>query len=50
MGMYRDEGLGVIYQTSGITRERLKTKIIKAIKYIGFKITIEIGSDLSKFF
>ena len=30
--LYRDDGLGVIDQTSGTHRERLKKKIIKAFK------------------
>ena len=44
IGLYRDDGLGVIDQTSGTHRERLKKKIITAFKDIGFTITIEIGS------
>ena len=47
--LYRDDGLGIIEQTSGTHRERLKKKIIKAFNNIDFKITIEIGSSSSNF-
>ena len=49
IGLYRDDGLGVIDQTSGTHRERLKKKIIKTFKDTGFKITIEIGSTSTEF-
>ena len=49
IGLYRDDGLGIIEQTSGTHRERLKKKIIKAFNTIGFKITIDIGSTSSDF-
>ena len=35
IGLYRDEGLGVIDQTSRAHRERLKKKKTKAFKDIG---------------
>ena len=49
IGLYRDDGLGIVEQTSGTHRERLKKKIIKTFNTIGFKITIDIGSTSSDF-
>ena len=50
MGLYRDDDLGVIDQTSETHRDRLKKKTIKAFKDIGYKITIEIGLPSTEFF
>ena len=49
MGLYRDDGLGVIDQTNETLRERLKKKTIKEFKDIGYKITIEIGLPSTDF-
>ena len=50
IGLYRDDGFGIIEQTSGTHRERLKKKIINAFITIGFKIIINIGSTSSDIF
>ena len=47
IGLYRDDGLGVINQSSG--SEKTKKRIIKAMSKIGFEITIDIGNTTSNF-
>ena len=49
IGLYRVDGLGIIEQTSGTNRERLKKIYIEAFNTVGFKITINIGSTYSDF-
>ena len=49
IGFYRDDGHGVIDQTNGTHRVRLKKKMLKVFNDIGFKITIEIGSTSTDF-
>ena len=48
-GMYRDDGLAIIDITSPQNYVRLKKKIIKLMKDIGFKITINIGQIRTNF-
>ena len=43
IGLYRDDGLGIIKQSSGSNLEKLKKSIINEMSKIGFEITIEIG-------
>ena len=49
IGLYRDDGLGIIEQTRGTHRERLKKKVINAFNSIGLNTTIKIGSTSSDF-
>lgn len=44
VGLYRDDGLIVIPNTNGPLTSQLQKKIIKAFKFLGFKI--EISSNL----
>ena len=49
IGLYRDDGLGVIKQSAGTLIERKKKQIIEKISQIGFDIVIDIGSTTSNF-
>ena len=49
IGLYRDDGLGILQQTSGSHIERMKKTILKKISNIGFEITIDIGSTATDF-
>ena len=48
-GLYRDDGLAFTEIVSPCHLERLKKKIIKKMKDIGFKITIDIGNIKTNF-
>ena len=49
IGLCRDDGLGVINQSSGTVMERMKKRIIKTISQLGFEIVIDIGNTTSNF-
>ena len=42
-GLYRDDGLGILWNLSGREVERLRKRIIKVFKDCGLKITIKIN-------
>lgn len=48
-GLYRDDGLAFTEVVSPCHLERLKKKLIKRMKDIGFKITIDIGNIKTNF-
>ena len=43
IGFYRDDGLGIINQSSGTHLEKIKKGIIEIFKNVGFNITIDTG-------
>ena len=49
VGLYRDDGLGILINLSGSCMERLKKKIIKVFKENGLKITIDVGLNSASF-
>jgi len=49
IGLYRDDGLGILKQSSGSSIEKMKKYILKKISNIGFEITIDIGSTTTDF-
>ena len=49
IGLYRDDGLGIIKQSSGTHLDKIKKDIIKIFKNAGFKITIDIGANSTNF-
>ena len=49
IGLYRDDGLGIIKQSSGTHLDKIKKDIIKIFKNAGFNITIDIGTSSTNF-
>ena len=49
IGLYRDDGLGVIKQSFGSTLEKIKKTIISEMLKIGFDIIINIGNTSTGF-
>ena len=49
IGLYRDDGLAVIKQSSGTSLEKIKKSLIKKMSSIGFEITIDIGNTSTEF-
>ena len=49
IGLYRDDGLGIIKQSSGTHLENIKKDVIKIFKNVGFNITIAIGVITTNF-
>ena len=45
IGLYRDNGFGVLKQASGSNIEQMKRTILKRISNIEFEITIDIGKQ-----
>ena len=48
-GLYRDDGLGVIDLSKPLVYERIKKSTFKLMSDIGFKITLEIGAQITNF-
>ena len=46
IGLYRDDGLGVLRNMPGTQQERLKKQIIKVFKNVNLSITIEINLNV----
>ena len=49
IGLYRDDGLAVIKQSSGTSLVKNKKSLIKKMSFISFEITIDIGNTSTKF-
>ena len=49
MGLYRDDGLGILHNKSGPQTERIKKEIIKLFKDNNLKITIDAGLKIVNF-
>ena len=50
IGLYRDDGLAVIKQSSGTSLEKIKKSLIKKMSSIGFEITINNGNTIAQNF
>ena len=48
-GLYRDDGLGVIDLSKPLVYEKIKKSTFKLMSDIGFKITLEIGAQITNF-
>ena len=49
IGLYRNDGLVNIKQSSGTHLEKIKKDIIKIFKNVGFNITVDIGVTFTNF-
>ena len=48
-GLYRDDGLGVIDLSKPLVYEKIKKSTFRLMSDIGFKITLEIGAQITNF-
>ena len=48
-GLYRDDGLFILRNANGQQIDRIRKKITKTLKYIGFAIDIETNSKIVDF-
>ena len=48
-GLYKDDGLGILRNTSGLEADRKRKKIIKIFKECGLSITCEINKKIVDF-
>ena len=48
-GLYRDDGLLILRNVNGQQIDRIRKKITKTLKYIGFAIDIETNSKIVDF-
>ena len=49
IGLYRDDGLGVLWDTPGNRADRIRKEIIKVFKNLGLNITIQINLKVVDF-
>ena len=49
LGLYRDDGLGTIYNSSGPEIERIKKQIVRTFKINGLSITIKTNQKTADF-
>ena len=49
IGLYRDDGLGVLENTSGHTADRLRKDIIFVFKSVGLKVSIDVNLRITNF-
>ena len=48
-GLYRDDGLGVIDLEKPVVYNRTRIQVFKVISDIGFKITLDLGNQVTYF-
>ena len=43
IGLYRDDGLGVLENSTGLTADKLRKAIVNVFKSVGLRVTIDVN-------